>query len=88
MFTETFPAFGTLVVTIITPFAPLAPYTAVDAASFKTSTDSISVGGISFKLATSKPSTKINGELSSVIDPPPRILIFTSDPGEPSTVVT
>src|SRR5690606_35664725 len=82
------PAFGDLVVTITTPFAPRAPYIAVDEASFKTSIDSISVTAISLILSTIKPSTIYNGELSWVIEPPPRTRTTISAPGAPSTVVT
>ena len=49
-----------LVVTRITPFAPLVPKIAVDEASFKIVIDSTSVGSINVR-SLSTPSTKIIG---------------------------
>jgi hypothetical protein len=61
---------------------------AVVEASFKTSIEAISCGAItSNAFSTWTPSTMYKGELSWVIEPPPRTRMITSAPGAPSEVI-
>src|SRR3954468_8428586 len=58
-------------------------------ASFNTSTEAMSCGAMTDKaFSTCTPSTMYKGELSWVIDPPPRTRITTSAPGAPSDDTT
>ena len=59
--TETLPDSPLLVVTMITPFAPLTPKIASDDGSFRTSIDSISDGFTKLILSLKIPSTIYNG---------------------------
>jgi hypothetical protein len=62
---------------------------AVADASFNTSTDAISCGDITFNASSTWiPSIIYKGELSWVMDPPPRTLITAAASGEPSVPVT
>ena len=81
--TDGFATVPRLVLTMITPFAPLTPYMALAEASFNTENDSISAGSISFMLR-STPSTNTKGWLLPLNDEIPRIQKFElSYPGSP-----
>ena len=84
------PTIPFFVVITMTPFAPLAPYIAVDDASFKMSIDSISEGlrELLLKFSIGKPSITYNGELSCVTELFPLIEIEGAEPGVPSGEVT
>src|SRR5699024_6029185 len=68
---------------MITPLAALAPYIAVEEASFKTETDSISLGLILLISLVIIPSTTYIGELVPLIDCVPLILTEALSPGDP-----
>ena len=84
-FSFTFPDF---VLIIITPFAPLLPYTEVAEASFKTDTLAMSLGLILLKLSSSTgtPSRINKGSMLPLIDPTPLKITVLFAPGCPLLV--
>ena len=75
------------VVIRITPLAEREPYMAADAASFKTSIDSISAGFISSMDSKGTPSTMYRGFAPPSNVDVPRIRISAASPGAPDPVV-
>ena len=83
-FTVALPCLHFLVVIIMIPFAPRAPYKAVEAASFNTVIDSISFVLIEDKSPSNgTPSTTYNGSVPALIEPTPRIRTLADSPGWP-----
>ncbi|MNY38809.1 hypothetical protein D3C86_1734540 [compost metagenome] len=67
---------------IMTPFAPLDPYRALEAASLSTLMDSISLTFIALKSPENGfPSTTYSGELEALMEPIPRIRMVAEVPG-------
>ena len=73
---------------MITPFAPRAPYSALEAASLSTVMDSMSAGLISFMLpGYGTPSTTYSGLLPALREPMPRTTMLGVASNEPEDVV-
>ena len=77
---------GVLVVMIMTPFAPAAPYIAVLDAPLRTSIDAMSLG-LSSSYEPSMPSIMNSGLLSPFIERTPRRFMFTPEPASPLDLV-